>query len=68
VPERRTQWGTRDPLPLEEVTQAAFNGVLRALEARKLPISHFPGPIIVGIVAWPELQPGQMFRAVEQEE
>ena len=59
---------TMDPLPLEEVTNAAFSGVLRALEARKVPIGRFPGPIIVGIVAWPELQPGQMFRAVEQEE
>ncbi len=43
-------------MALEEVTQAAFGGVLRALEARKLPPERFPGPIIVGIVAWPELQ------------
>jgi len=49
---------------LEEVTQAAFNGVLRALEARKLPIQRFPGPIIIGIIAWPELQQGEMFREV----
>jgi hypothetical protein len=40
---------------LESVTQAAFNGVLRALEARNMNIRQFPGPIIVGIVAWPEL-------------
>jgi hypothetical protein len=58
---------TMDPLPLEEVTQAGFSGVLRALEARELPLARFPGPIIVGIVAWPELKPGQMFQNVEQE-
>jgi hypothetical protein len=41
---------------LEEVTQAAFSGVLRALEARKLAPERFPGPIIIGIIAWPELK------------
>jgi hypothetical protein len=40
---------------LEEVTHAAFAGVLRALEARKIPPERFPGPILVGIIAWPEL-------------
>jgi hypothetical protein len=58
-----------DPIPvlaLEEVTHAAFNGVLRALEARKLQLNRFPGPIIVGIVAWPELKPGEMFQGAEQ--
>ena len=40
---------------LEEVTRSAFNGVLRAVEARKLTIDQFPGPILVGIIAWPEL-------------
>lgn len=49
-------------LALEEVTQAAFNGVLRVLETRKLPIEKWPGPIIVGIIAWPELQQGEVFR------
>ena len=49
---------------LEEVTQAAFNGVLRALEARKVPLEKFPGPILVGIIAWPELRQGEMFRQV----
>jgi hypothetical protein len=44
---------------LEEVTTAAFNGVLRALEARKLPLERFPGPIVVGIIAWPELRQGE---------
>ena len=51
---------------LEEVTQAAFNGVLRALEARKLPIQKFPGPILIGIIAWPQLQQGELFRDVQQ--
>lgn len=41
---------------LEEVTHAAFNGVLRALQARDLDLKKFPGPILVGIVAWPELR------------
>lgn len=54
---------------LEEVTHAAFSGVLRALEARKLDIRHFPGPIIVGIVAWPELpKPSQFGQAEGQRE
>lgn len=48
---------------LEEVTQAAFNGVLRALEARKIPIEKWPGPILIGIIAWPELpRGGELFR------
>jgi hypothetical protein len=47
---------------LEEITASAFSGVLRALEARKLPINKFPGPILVGIIAWPELQGGEIFR------
>ncbi len=52
-------------IALEEVTQAAFNGVLRALEARKLPLEKFPGPILVGIIAWPELRgQGEIFRQV----
>lgn len=47
---------------LEEVTEAAFNGVLKALERRRLTIETFPGPIIVGIIAWPDLRnaPGQL--------
>lgn len=57
----------REPanIALEEVTHAAFHGVLRALEARKLPVEKFPGPILVGIIAWPELRHGEMFRQVE---
>ena len=41
---------------LEEVTQAAFNGVLLALERRKIKVAEFPGPILIGIIAWPELR------------
>lgn len=41
---------------LEEVTEAAFHGVLAALERRQLPIHEFPGPILIGIIAWPELR------------
>ena len=37
---------------LADVTEAAFSGVLRALEARKLTPDKFPGPILVGIIAW----------------
>jgi hypothetical protein len=48
----------REQIALEEVTTAAFNGVLRALEAHKLPLERFPGPILVGIIAWPELREG----------
>jgi hypothetical protein len=44
-----------DRVALEEVTEAAFNGVLRALEARKFDITKLPWPIIVGIIAVPEL-------------
>ena len=47
-------------IALEEVTNAAFNGVLRALESRKMNINRFPGPIIVGLVAWPELRQGSI--------
>ena len=50
---------------LEEVTEAAFSGVLRALEARKLPLERFPGPILVGIIAWPELRSGELFPRAE---
>jgi hypothetical protein len=50
---------------LEEVTHAAFSGVLRALEARKLDINRFPGPILIGIIAWPELKQGTLFQGAE---
>ena len=57
-----------EPAALEEVTNAAFNGVLRALEARKLPINKWPGPIIIGIIAWPELPQGGVFRTGGEEQ
>ena len=40
---------------VEELTQAAFSGVLAALKANDLRPEVFPGPILVGIIAWPEL-------------
>jgi hypothetical protein len=57
-----SQSAAASQVALEEVTQAAFNGVLRALEARKLPLERFPGPILIGIIAWPELRQGDLFR------
>jgi hypothetical protein len=47
---------------LEEVTHAAFNGVFRALEARNLPFAQF-GPILIGIIYWPEMKQGGVFQA-----
>ena len=44
-----------DRVALEQVTEAAFNGVLRALEARKLDVKKLPWPILVGIIAWPDM-------------
>jgi hypothetical protein len=44
-----------DRVSLDEVTFAAFNGVLRALESRQITPDQFPGPILIGIIAWPEL-------------
>ncbi len=41
---------------LQEVTEAAFSGVMRAMDARKLDFAKWPGPIIVGIIAWPALE------------
>lgn len=45
---------------LDELTHAAFSGVLRALEERELEPRKWPGPILVGIIAWPELSTTQM--------
>ena len=52
---------------LEEVTHQAFQGVLTALERQKLPLRQFPGPILIGIIAWPELQQGGLFREAREE-
>lgn len=40
---------------IDDLTHAAFSGVLRALDERKLDPKKWPGPILVGIIAWPEL-------------
>jgi len=49
---------------LEELTEAAFSGVFRALEARKIAPADrekfLPGPILVGIIWWPERLPGEL--------
>lgn len=42
-------------ISVDQLTEAAFSGVLRALDERKLVPRDFPGPILVGIIAWPEL-------------
>lgn len=42
-------------ISVDELTEAAFSGVLRAMEARNIEMREFPGPILVGIIAWPEL-------------
>ena len=46
------------PSALEEVSHAAFSGVLRAVESRNMSIESFPGPILIGLVAWPQLSSG----------
>ncbi len=45
--------GTR--VSVDELTRAAFGGVLAALKEQELRPQQFPGPILVGIIAWPEL-------------
>lgn len=52
----------RPSVGIEQLTEAAFTGVLRALEARQLRPELFPGPIIVGIIAWPELGKAENIR------
>lgn len=42
-------------IAVEELTAAAFGGVLEALKVRDLEPRQWPGPILVGIIAWPEL-------------
>jgi hypothetical protein len=49
-------------ISLDDVTEAAFNGVLRALEARKIAPERYPGPILVGIITWPELGKSERLR------
>jgi hypothetical protein len=45
----------RPRISIDDLTEAAFSGVLRALEARNIAPERFPGPILVGLIAWPEL-------------
>jgi ABC-type nitrate/sulfonate/bicarbonate transport system substrate-binding protein len=40
---------------VDKLTEAAFSGVLAALRANELKPERWPGPILVGIIAWPEL-------------
>lgn len=54
------------PSALEEVSHAAFSGVLRAVEARNMSIESFPGPILIGLVAWPQLSSGAGSAALTQ--
>jgi hypothetical protein len=42
-------------IAVDQLTEAAFSGVLAALKKNDVPASKFPGPILVGIIAWPEL-------------
>lgn len=42
-------------ISVDELTAATFSGVLRALEERRLPPTKWPGPILAGIIWWPEL-------------
>jgi hypothetical protein len=45
--------GTR--VSVDQLTEAAFSGVLAALRVQGMRPEQFPGPILVGIIAWPEL-------------
>jgi hypothetical protein len=49
----------RGLVKIDDLTHAAFSGVLRALEERQLEPRRWPGPILVGIIAWPELGKGE---------
>ena len=40
---------------IDDLTAAAFSGVLRALDERQKEPKDWPGPILVGIIAWPDL-------------
>lgn len=53
-------------IAVEDFTQAAFQGVLRAIEARNVgerqPFGRLPfGPIIYGIIWDPDFQPREVF-------
>ncbi len=42
-------------IAVDQLTEAAFSGVVAALKAHDLEVGKWPGPILVGIIAWPEL-------------
>jgi len=42
-------------ISVDQLTEAAFSGVIAALKANDFGIGEWPGPILVGIIAWPEL-------------
>ena len=54
-----------ESIPLDQVTEAAVSGVLRAIKTHKQSEKDFdgtpwlPGPILVGIIWWPERLPGE---------
>lgn len=42
-------------ISVDQLTEAAFSGVIAALKTNDFEIDKWPGPILVGIIAWPEL-------------
>jgi hypothetical protein len=42
-------------ISVDQLTEAAFSGVIAALKANDFEVGQWPGPILVGIIAWPEL-------------
>jgi hypothetical protein len=42
-------------ISVEQLTEAAFSGVIAALRSHDFEVGEWPGPILVGIIAWPEL-------------
>lgn len=42
-------------ISIDQLTEAAFSGVIAALKTNDLDVGQWPGPILVGIIAWPEL-------------
>jgi len=42
-------------ISVDQLTEAAFSGVIAALRSNDFDVDQWPGPILVGIIAWPEL-------------
>ena len=42
-------------ISVDQLTEAAFSGVIAALKTHDFEVGKWPGPILVGIIAWPEL-------------